>query len=237
MRLETKAMDIKNKSILIIDDDPDVIILARKFLEQWGPLVVEANSVPDGLDMLKSGHFDLIMTDLQMQPFSGFAFLEKYHSMKKLKKTPVIVLSALNDRQSVYTAASLGACDYLLKPFDQALLLKKVRKAMGAVEFLQFSFPSNELPEVEARVEVRITAVGETGMKVEGPVQPKENTQVHLKGPLIQELLLHKTHFKTSPLPPPAGNGGSFISDILFAGLDQTVVEKIRNHFAVKGRK
>jgi DNA-binding response OmpR family regulator len=112
--------------LLVIDDNPgNREILARRLRAQG----FEAELAEDGragLEAARDGSFDLILLDIIMPGLSGYEVLRELKQDPRLRHLPVIVLSALDEVDSVVQCLLLGADDYLAKPFNPVLLRTRV---------------------------------------------------------------------------------------------------------------
>ncbi|MFP4555456.1 MAG: response regulator [Bacteroidales bacterium] len=113
------------KKILLVEDIYFNQILIESLLVEWGYSVVIADNGSVALNMLQAETPDLIVLDLMMPVMDGFKFLEEKNG--KRDKTPVIVLSARSDMESIQRAIGLGANDYITKPFNSSDLENKVK--------------------------------------------------------------------------------------------------------------
>lgn len=112
--------------ILVVDDDEmNRDILSRR-LKRDGHIVTQASNGFDALDMMRMQPFDLVLLDIMMPRMNGYQVLEEVHADERLRHTPIIVISAVNDMNSVIKCVKLGATDYLFKPFDPVLLYARV---------------------------------------------------------------------------------------------------------------
>jgi two-component system alkaline phosphatase synthesis response regulator PhoP len=102
--------------ILVIDDEPDILLMLRMTLEDEGHDVVIAADGASGLQRLDEDHPDLVLCDVMMPVLDGWGVLERMQ--RDGETTPVIVLSAKTDKADLDRAMSLGATDYVTKPFD-----------------------------------------------------------------------------------------------------------------------
>lgn len=117
-------------SILIVDDDDASRVACENFLRRDHHTVTTARDGREALDLLRTGTFDLLLLDLGMPEVNGFQVLECIRADGLGADLPVIMTSALDDVESVLRCVDLGAHGYLLKPFDVALLLHRVRDAL-----------------------------------------------------------------------------------------------------------
>ncbi|WP_298038334.1 EAL domain-containing protein [uncultured Desulfuromonas sp.] len=118
--------------VLIVDDDMSMRLLMRASLEQAGFAVDEAE---DGWEALKSFERsipDLVFLDLVMPGMDGFATCEALKELPGGRRTPVIIMTGLEDVESVHMAFDVGADDFLTKPFNWAMLGYRARYVLRA---------------------------------------------------------------------------------------------------------
>jgi signal transduction histidine kinase len=112
--------------LLVVDDDPaNREVLCRR-LERQGHKVQTAGSGRDGLRILGEAEFDLVLLDIMMPEMDGFEVLGHIKAEGRLQHIPVIMISALNELQSVVRCIEAGAEDYLAKPFNPTLLKARI---------------------------------------------------------------------------------------------------------------
>ncbi|HEY2322327.1 MAG TPA: response regulator, partial [Thermoanaerobaculia bacterium] len=112
--------------LLVVDDDPaNREVLCRR-LERQGHKVQTAGSGPDGLRILGEAEFDLVLLDIMMPEMDGYEVLRHIKADSRLQHIPVIMISALNELQSVVRCIEAGAEDYLAKPFNPTLLKARI---------------------------------------------------------------------------------------------------------------
>jgi len=116
--------------VLIIDDDPDSLAVARLRLEKDGYIILSSPDGEHGLARAREEEPDLILLDVQMPGKSGFAVCEELKSDSRLRNIPVIFLSAADDITEKVKGLDLGAVDYVTKPFDIFELRARVRAAL-----------------------------------------------------------------------------------------------------------
>jgi two-component system NtrC family sensor kinase len=112
--------------ILIVEDDADNRHLLRRRLEREGHWVCEAENGTQGLQQLNAGVFDLMLLDVIMPEMDGYEVLARLKPNPSLRDLPVIMISALDETQSVVRCIEMGAEDYLAKPFDPVLLRARI---------------------------------------------------------------------------------------------------------------
>src|SRR5512139_1439143 len=130
--------------ILVVDDYVVNRMQLKHCLEQQGHTVALAENGRQALEMLEAGSFDLVLLDILMPEMDGFEVLSRLKSDPARRDLPVIVISALDEMESVIRCIGMGTEDFLPKPFDPLLLrarvgacLEKKRLRDQEVEYLQ----------------------------------------------------------------------------------------------------
>jgi DNA-binding response OmpR family regulator len=117
--------------VLVADDDAVNRLLLTSGLERDGHRV---RAVADGLEALEaldSELFDCALLDVLMPGMDGYQVLQHIRSEPKLRHTPVIMISALDDVESVVRCIEMGADDYLPKPFDPVILRARISAGLA----------------------------------------------------------------------------------------------------------
>ena len=115
-------------SILVIDDEEIIHKSLRKILRRHGHRVDSAMRAQEGLDKLRNGAYDLVLTDLMMPEMNGIELLE---AMKQAGiRVPVIMITGYPTIRTAVEALRLGAVDYLAKPFTRDELLGPVNRTL-----------------------------------------------------------------------------------------------------------
>lgn len=118
-------------NILTVDDSASIRLTTRIALTNAGYSVTEAVDGADGLNKLKSGSFDLIITDLNMPNMDGLTMIRNLRQLPAYMGTPVVFLTTESDGDLKQQAKAAGATGWLTKPFDPETLIKIVRKVLG----------------------------------------------------------------------------------------------------------
>lgn len=105
-----------DKNILIIDDDPNILELMERFLQNNGHLVSKSSSAEKGLALARKQEFDLILLDIMLPDGDGYTVLENLN--KIAPNVPVIMITGGNDITVAEKCLQSGAVDYITKPFD-----------------------------------------------------------------------------------------------------------------------
>jgi DNA-binding response OmpR family regulator len=119
------------KKILIIDDDPHLLLGLTPRLKANGYSVVTAADAIAAIAVSRKEMPDLIILDLRLPGDDGFLVLERLRTMAELSTIPVIVLSARDPTDSKERSLNGGAVSYFQKPPDNHELLTAIRQALG----------------------------------------------------------------------------------------------------------
>jgi two-component system, cell cycle response regulator len=109
-------------SLLVVDDNSMNRIMLSRYLTKLGYRSSLAENGRQALEKLQAEPFDLVLLDVQMPKMDGYAVLERLKADPRLRDIPVIMISAVDELESVVTCIELGAQDYLPKPFNPVLL-------------------------------------------------------------------------------------------------------------------
>lgn len=113
--------------ILIVDDNNEVLEILKQLLEDYEYSVVAASSGLEALQKLEEITPNLILLDISMPQMDGIEVLNRIKRNPKTSSIPVIMLTAKIDTGTIWKAQEMGACDYIVKPFKTAELLKWIR--------------------------------------------------------------------------------------------------------------
>jgi phosphoserine phosphatase RsbU/P len=121
------AADLTGSRILVVDDVEDNRhLLTRRLTREGYRDIVSAADGEEALALLADKAFDLVLLDVMMPKCDGYQVLERLKADGKLHDLPVIMISALNEIDSIVRCIQLGAVDYLPKPFNPTLLRARV---------------------------------------------------------------------------------------------------------------
>ncbi len=113
--------------LLVVDDIEDNrYTLTRRLRRQGYEDITEAANGREALDALRAGRFDLVLLDVMMPEMNGYETLERIKTDPSLRDIPIIMISALDEMDSIIKCIKLGAEDYLPKPFNATLLQARV---------------------------------------------------------------------------------------------------------------
>lgn len=217
--------------VLIIEDDAQIQLLMNEILLTAGFQVSSAKNIETALERLRTRTPHLILLDLILGKESGLNYLKCHHTLKLTRKIPIIVITGLKTREALTQAISLGASDYILKPFDIAGFLKKVRKAVSSREFLKVTLKGGPSSQINMKVKGTITQANETGgLILEAPIKLSETSIIKLTSPLFKKLrcedsVCQRTSHQAILNHP---ENTQFLNEITLSGLSPGAIKRIK---------
>ena len=117
-------------SLLVVDDNSMNRIMLSRYITKLGYQATLAENGRQALDKLQGEPFDLVLLDVQMPEMDGYQVLEHLKADPRLRDIPVIMISAVEELESVVRCIELGAQDYLPKPFNPVLLRARLSASL-----------------------------------------------------------------------------------------------------------
>ena len=124
--------DPESGRVLLVDDDLLVRTMASATLRQAGFAVTEADSGEQALRLFDDKRFDLVLLDVMMPGMDGYAVCERLRCHANGTWLPILMLTGLNDTESIQMAYRSGATDFITKPINWTLLVHRVRYGLRA---------------------------------------------------------------------------------------------------------
>ncbi|MEX0876887.1 MAG: response regulator transcription factor [Phycisphaerales bacterium] len=113
-------------TVLVVDDEPDLVELIRYNLEQAGYTVMTASDGKSALSLAKSRQPDLVVLDVMMPEFNGIEVAKRLRSQTETASMPIIMLTAKSEETHELEGLGAGADDYITKPFSMQVLLARI---------------------------------------------------------------------------------------------------------------
>ncbi|HHN47760.1 MAG TPA: response regulator [Bacteroidales bacterium] len=128
-----EPMLLKNKSLLLVDDDSFNVKLTSMILERWGVEVDAALSGTEALELIGSKEYDLVLTDIHMPDMSGIDLTKKIRALPDINKAsvPIIAITANIMKDELDHFMKSGMDDYVLKPYRETELFQKLAGQLG----------------------------------------------------------------------------------------------------------
>ena len=139
------------KRLLLIDDDPNLILLVRDYLEFRGYEVITAENGREALEILENDIPDMIICDVMMPEMDGYTLVEHVRETPRISWIPVLFLSAKGQSQDRVKGLNKGADVYMVKPFEPEELVAQVESSLRHASRLihhQNSGPGERTPAI-----------------------------------------------------------------------------------------
>lgn len=134
----------RNKKVLIVDDDPDTIDLIKRILRLSEFDVASARNGTDAIKFVTKIQPDIILLDLMMPDVSGWETLK---NLREVTQVPIIIISALGDKNGVADLLNSGSDDYITKPFHREEMIARIRAVLRRSKLLMVK-DSLSLPDI-----------------------------------------------------------------------------------------
>ncbi len=174
-----------SQQILIVEDEADIRELLRFNLEREGFSVLEAADGTEGLKLARQHMPDLMLLDVMLPGFDGFEVCRRLGAQSETANIPVLMLTARGEEMDRVVGLSLGADDYVVKPFSVRELMLRIRAV------LRRGTRSSESPVLE-RHGIRLRPEAHTA-EVQGQEMPLTATEFRL----LEDLLRHAGAVRT----------------------------------------
>jgi CheY-like chemotaxis protein len=119
------------KKILVVEDNPDVLVIIQTALRERGYDAVTANGGEEALEKVKVEDFDLILTDLAMPKVSGVDLIRAFKNSPRTWRIPIVAVTAHWTDQISVSASAAGCDGFIAKPFSREELLYEVEKHLA----------------------------------------------------------------------------------------------------------
>ncbi len=214
--------------VLIVDDDKDILNLAEKLLKSSYD-VLTADNARTALEILQSVDIDGLLSDINMPEMDGFELLRRIKKNKKLSHLTIAMLTGVRERKDIQKAIEMGVNDYIVKPIDPMLFVKKVENLFQDKESIK-----NEVHFVKIQMEtpaylktkIRVITVSEMGLCIATNHEQEVGKIIELEFALFNELGVRAPHLKV--LSCKQNEKEEWILHLGFVGASESVLQKLR---------
>lgn len=131
------GMDPQSVKILVVDDDARNVRVLKAMLNAEGHATVSAGTGEEALHMAEKETPGLILLDVMMPDMNGFEVVEKLKALPATCNIPIIMVTALDDRESRLYALQAGADEFISKPVDRTELALRIKNILALQEYRQ----------------------------------------------------------------------------------------------------
>ncbi len=195
-----------SKQLLLIDDDPNLILLVKDYLEFRGYKVITAENGREALEVLQQQTPDMIICDVMMPEMDGYTLVQQIRNNASTSWIPVLFLSAKGQSQDRVKGLNMGADVYMVKPFEPEELVAQVESSLKQAHRLiqqsnkdsktktKMNVPQNvELTPTELKV-VQLVAKGMANREIAQQLNVSQRTiESHVSNMLNKTSLNNRT--------------------------------------------
>jgi len=150
--MKDNAHSHSNK-LLLIDDDPNLILLVRDYLEFRGYQVFTAENGLEALDILEQDIPDMIICDVMMPEMDGYTFVGQIRNNPRTDSIPVMFLSAFGQSQDRVKGLNMGGDVYMVKPFEPEELVAQVKSTLKLAKRLR-EYSNSQRLDIDKHIRV-----------------------------------------------------------------------------------
>ncbi len=132
-------MELEGAKILLVDDEEDILEFLEHVLSKAGAKVITGKNGQEAIDLAAKHKPNLIILDKMMPVMDGVKACAEIRKIDELRKTKIVMLSAISDVESQIEGLDLGADDYLVKPIKSNLLISKIKSQMRQMKSLELA--------------------------------------------------------------------------------------------------
>lgn len=178
-------------TILMVDDDVDMLNVIETRIKSLGYDFVSTTNSKDFLSQFKSVSPSLCIIDLNIEDVeAGFRLVETLKN-DKTHNCAILVMSGSSEQEKIAQAIELGADDYIIKPPMKNQFMEKIAQLLkvGSAPSKYYYLVPDDSTTIKVKLTIEIDALDDSGFRVRGTSFIPKGTVVHLKCPLIQEIL------------------------------------------------
>ena len=121
---------INRKSVVVVEDEPDIVEVVSYNLRREGYTVRSKNRGDEGLNLIRNQPPDIVILDLMLPGLDGLSICQQLKSDPSTREIPIIIISAKGEESDVVIGLEMGADDYLAKPFSPRELLARIKAVL-----------------------------------------------------------------------------------------------------------
>lgn len=215
--------------ILIVDDDKDILKFTDALLTQAEHDVKIATDPVMAIEFLRNRVFDLIITDANMPQYTGFELVKTIRTDARHRSVGIAMLTGLREKESIEKAVKAGVDDYIVKPIDPLIFLRKIndlleKKPPRKQQELSFSSVSTQT-QAKIQIDTEIISISETSMKIKSSFPLPEGSLINVENSIFKNMEMETPPMKVISVDKIDNEFQLIVS---FVGLAESDFEKIR---------
>ncbi len=218
---------------LVVDDDPAILKITKKFLELNQHEVECCENALDAIQELGNLSFDILITDATMPAFSGFDLIRSVRKTPELHYLSIAMLTGRSEKSDIEQALELGVQDYIVKPIDPEVFMEKVDKLVERHKLKKAQKPVAKNYNAEMSVPVEVKRITDIGLSIESPYPLEKGTIVTLNLDELQNEGLMQNQFKAI-FNSESSKSGKVLTELLLLNLsekDQKTLSKVAKNW------
>jgi two-component system chemotaxis response regulator CheY len=222
--------------ILLVDDDRDFLEIAAKLLAFAKIDFVLCTSAMEALDHARELEFDVVITDANMQPHSGYDLIRSIKQIQTYDLIPIAMITGRREKRDVERALAVGAQDYIVKPIDPERFIKKVTELILQSEQARKAarFGEVQMEEIaKCSLAVVITGISESGVLLDSDHKLLEGTILTLDAVVFDRIGIPRPQAKVKSCTPGSVEK-TFEIRASFHSLDDRSIGKVRQFVQAK---
>jgi CheY-like chemotaxis protein len=217
--------------LLVVDDEPSMLMLVERLLSKARYRVTTCASATEALRLLVRNAYDGVITDAVMPEMTGYDLVKAIRRQPLLSRLPVVMLTRKRQPDDVRKALEAGVSDYVVKPIDEHLLLDKVGLALtrSADRHVYQLYLSGAEAQARMNVPVTVVSVSETDILIRVPFALGSDTPVELRVSLFDQVGMAQPFLKLIQCDAESPDVGSgFLARFVFVGAPEADIKKLR---------
>ena len=219
-------MALKDKIILIIDDDQEIIKLVTKIFAVLGTVVLSAENLSEAKKVLYNSIPHLIFLDINLGSENGLEYITFLKFLHLGKSLPIIIFSSVDDPKILKEAIKLGAVDTIEKPIVASILIQKARKYIKEASSNLIVFNDYLNNPQTFKMDGELAHLNSQYLNIEARIKIAKDSKVKLKSSFLDMLGVSKDQF-TCTDNSVSIDLGKFLNKLYFSENDNAVIQKI----------
>lgn len=218
--------------IIVVDDDHDILRLARELLATAGHEVLTAENAVEAIELLNQHGCEAMITDANMPQHSGYDLLRTIRNNSKWSDLPIAMLTGRREKKDIERAVELGVDDYIVKPIDPLLFLQKIelllKKKVQQKTETQTNFTAADITSPgKMNVDIELRSISELGVVIHTPIELKNGVTIRPEIALFEEIGCKVPLMKV--ISSTKTQDRTFETRLLFIGAEEATLAKVRS--------